>query len=288
MDTTPTSSPTPTTTSPATSLPTTGGGPAAGEAPPVVLRLGRSVEGLDGPLGTVGAIVVDPVAREVSHVVVEPMFHRHRQARLVPAELIDPHAPPGRVRIGLDADGLLGLDPFRVVEFVPLGHGIELHGGWDVADEHVVGLPNWHGRVFAGPIAADLPVEVRVDRVPRGECEVRRASRVVDVTGRTVGHVDGLIVDDGHVLGAIVARRALGLRHLVAVPIDHVSSVAPDLVRLDVERGEVDRFPRPSELTPPARTSLPSPLEAQLSLLTHRAVAATRSVVGRIREAVRR
>lgn len=246
------------------------------------LRIGQSVEGSDGPLGVVSTIVIDPVARTVSHVVIEPTFHRHIRARLVPIELIAADGTTGRLRASIDTAGFRALEPFRVTEFVPLGTGVELKGRWEVADQHVVALPLWYGHAPAGPMTTDVPVQVRVDRVPRGEFEIRRSSRVVDVDGHLVGHVDGIVLDGGDATGFVMRRRLLWLGHEVLVPIGCISAISSDVVRLDVGRDAVDRFARPVELIAPIRSSLWLSVEAQLSVLVHRTVGAARAALRRV------
>src|ERR1700728_1511929 len=50
--------------------------------------IGAEASCADGPCGDVSRVVVDPVARAVTHLVVEPK-HRHGLGRLVPLDLVD-------------------------------------------------------------------------------------------------------------------------------------------------------------------------------------------------------
>ena len=50
--------------------------------------IGSAAACSDGPCGAVSRVVVDPVAREVTHLVVEPE-HRSGLGRLVPLDLVD-------------------------------------------------------------------------------------------------------------------------------------------------------------------------------------------------------
>ena len=49
------------------------------------LQLGGKVQCTDGPFGDLADVVVDPIARRVTHLVVQPHKH-HERARLVPVE----------------------------------------------------------------------------------------------------------------------------------------------------------------------------------------------------------
>ena len=58
--------------------------------------IGAGATGTDGACGKVTCVVVDPLARAVTHLVVEPK-HRHGAARLVPLDLVD--TTTGEIRL---------------------------------------------------------------------------------------------------------------------------------------------------------------------------------------------
>ncbi len=58
--------------------------------------IGSDASCTDGVCGKVTRVVVDPVARAVTHLVIEPK-HRYDPGRLVPLDLID--AATGQVRL---------------------------------------------------------------------------------------------------------------------------------------------------------------------------------------------
>lgn len=253
--------------------------PTAGH---LTLRVGCPVDGSDDELGVLADIVVDPIRRVVTHVVVEPE-HRHVQARLVPIGRVTA-ADHERATVDLDRDGLRELPRFGLRDFVPLGGPVDVGDDWEIASEHVALLPYWATSFLTGATMLGELTDVQVDRVPRGECEIRRASPVRDRLGRTLGHVDGLVVDGDAVTGVVLRRRLAGLHHLVAVPIAHVTAVTNDEIVLDLDRGQLARLPRPDAEQAPSPDSIPSPLEARLSVLLHRVV----SALGSIGNAVRR
>jgi len=68
--------------------------------------IGADASCTDGVCGEVSRVVVDPVARTVSHLVVEPKGHQGL-GRLVPLDLVDPTEGEIRLRCSLaefDAD----------------------------------------------------------------------------------------------------------------------------------------------------------------------------------------
>ena len=63
-------------------------------------RIGADASCSDGACGHVSRIIVNPVALEVTHLVVDPK-HRNGPGRLVPVDLVD--ATTGQVRSGFAA-----------------------------------------------------------------------------------------------------------------------------------------------------------------------------------------
>jgi hypothetical protein len=89
------------------------------------LMIGSTAVGSDGYRGEVLALVVDPAARTVTHLVVEP-HGRAGLARLVPLDLVDladpadlAGAPPGQVRLRCTEAEFMSLEPAEetVAEF---------------------------------------------------------------------------------------------------------------------------------------------------------------------------
>jgi uncharacterized protein YrrD len=82
------------------------------------------------------------------------------------------------------------------------------------------------------------------DRVPKGEVELRRSSRVMSTDGDYLGDVDGFLVDDGeHITHFVLERGHLWGRREVTVPINAVASVESDVVTLSLSKDEVGALP---------------------------------------------
>ena len=80
------------------------------------LTIGAEARCTDGPCGDVSRVVVDPVARAVTHLVVEPK-HRHGLGRLVPLDLVDVVA--GEVRLRCTLAEFNTLDLGEETQFLP-------------------------------------------------------------------------------------------------------------------------------------------------------------------------
>ena len=131
----------------------------------------------DGPCGKVIRVVVDPVARAVTHLVVEPK-HREGQGRLVPLNLVD--ASPQKVKLGCTLEEFDQLEMAEETHFLP-GGGI--YPGY--AASQVFAMP------YYGLGLGTIAPPVITDAVPLGEVTVRRGEHVHATDGE-IGLVEGL------------------------------------------------------------------------------------------------
>ena len=231
------------------------------------LRLGQPVHASDGRFGDLADIVIDPTTRTITHLVVEP-HRRHVQARLVPLGLVS--VVDDRIDVALDTVHLHQLQRVAFTDFVAVADPIDVGEGWDIGTQNVVAMPYWdaesygafYGGLYGGGDAES--VEVSYDRIPKGECEVRRRSRVQTSDEHDVGHVEGLLTDQDHVVGVIVRSGIVGLRHNSLVPISSVARVDTDWIELSIDRRRVQgasvvrRARRPARQPvwcPPARAA---------------------------------
>lgn len=217
------------------------------------LRLGQPVVATDGPFGTVADIIIDPNERTVTHLVVEPS-HRYRQARLVPVWLADIQ-DDDTVNVSIDARHLLELSSVAATEFEHVFDPIDLGPEWEVGTETFVMTPNLGPEFGIGPFERQM---IRnYDRIPRGECEIRRCSLVEASDGRVVGTVEGFIGDGDQLLAVVVRASRHGLRHYVGVPMDAVARVRTDLISLTLDTVAFQALPPTDRLfgpdDPPSR-----------------------------------
>ncbi len=110
------------------------------EATPFVI--GADVSCSDGPCGSLIRVVVNPVARSVTHLVVEPP-ERVGLGRLVPLELVD--ATGTEIRLRCTQDEFEKLDSAEDTQFVPGTYGC---WGLRARTGGVLALlrPRWRGR----------------------------------------------------------------------------------------------------------------------------------------------
>ena len=172
----------------------------------------------DGPCGSVSRVVVDPVARELTHLVVEPE-HRSGLGRLVPLDKVEPGTDD--VRIGYTLAEFEKLPSAEEMDFLPGGSGYHAYAAHEAYYWPYFGLEG-----EADPnLALASAVETR-DKLPPGEIGVRRGEAVHASDGE-IGKVEGLVVNatEGHVTHVLLQEGHLWGRKQVAIPIDAVEKI---------------------------------------------------------------
>jgi sporulation protein YlmC with PRC-barrel domain len=182
-------------------------------------------------------VVIDPVARAVTHLVVEPVHHQG-VARLVPLSAVEDSAAGVLLRCTLAEFDRF--DPAEETHFIPGASGNE-----DYAIEQAYSWPyvTLGSAGIMGAAGPAVPQTVTYDTVPLGEVEVRRGEHVHATDGE-IGRVHGLVIDPGshHVSHVLLAEGHLFGRKEVAIPISAVTSVEHG-IELSMTKQEVHDLP---------------------------------------------
>jgi sporulation protein YlmC with PRC-barrel domain len=206
------------------------------------LELGSPVDCTDGSFGKLADLVVDPVQRLVTHLVVEPP-HRHGQARLVPAELAS--AGEDRITVRSTVEEVRRMPEVEDYAYVRSGELPLEDPDWDVGIQTVLVHPYYDAVGYGGPPPDyDPNLAIVYDRIPKGEVEIRRSSDVLSADDHRLGRVDGFLVDGEDAITHLVLERGhLFGRREVTIPIESVGSVATDAITLALTKDEVGRLP---------------------------------------------
>jgi sporulation protein YlmC with PRC-barrel domain len=217
----------------------------------MLFPIGAEVICTDGTCGYLLAVVVDPVARAVTHLVVEPK-RRRGLGRLVPVDQVDVTSAD-RVRLRCDMAEFNALPDAEETDFIPgfpdsLGYGQDQVYGWPY-----YGLSGMGSNLGIGMAMGNAPQPVVTDLVPPGEIEVRRGDQVQAVDG-SIGRVKGLVIDpsDHRVTHVLLQEGHLWGRKEVAIPISAVSSVTEG-IRVALTKEQVGDLP-PVDFDRPAGT----------------------------------
>ena len=194
--------------------------------------IGAGAACTDGGGGEVTCVVVDPLARAVTHLVVKPK-HRNGAARLVPLDLVD--ATTGEIRLRCSLAEFEKLDPAEATRFLP---GTPEYPDYD--PEHVLVMPYYSMGIAE---AYSGPMKITYDAVPLDEVEVRRGEHVHATDGH-IGKVQGLVIDPDsrHVTHVLLQEGHLWGRKEVAIPISAVTGV-DDGIRLNITKQQVQDLP---------------------------------------------
>ena len=202
--------------------------------------IGAEASCSDGICGEVSRVVVDPVAKAVSHLVVEPK-HRQGLGRLVPLDLVD--ASSGEISLRCTMAEFDKLDHAEESCFLP---GTGGHAGYD--PEHVLSWPYYGLGDMGMETTTDLGIgnasqPVTYDALPLGEVAVRRGEQV-HATDGDIGRVQGLVIDPGshRVTHVLLQEGHLWGRKEVAIPISVVTGT-DNGIQLKISKQEVQDLP---------------------------------------------
>jgi hypothetical protein len=180
-------------------------------------------------------VVVDPVAQEVTHLVIEAR-HREGLGRLVPLGLID--VTGNEVSLKCDLATFERLKMAEEIQFMPGSVGYATYEPKDTLT-----LP-YYGLGLTAATARDKAAQsVTHDKLPPGEVAVHRGDRVHATDGE-IGLVQGLVIEreTHHVTHVLLQEGHLWGRKEVALPIGAVTGLG-DGIQLNIGKSEVRDLP---------------------------------------------
>ncbi len=197
--------------------------------------IGSAAACSDGPCGEVRRVVVNPVAREVTHLVIEPT-HRSGLGRLVPLDLVE--ADDGEVHLRCTVAEFEKLPHAEETDFLPGGSGYE-----NYAQHEAYYWPYFGIEGGADPMVANASGIVTRDTLPPGEVGVRRGEPVHASDGE-IGRVEGLVVEPvhGHVTHVLLQEGHLWGRKQVAIPIGAVERMG-EVIAVNLTKREIEDLP---------------------------------------------
>jgi sporulation protein YlmC with PRC-barrel domain len=213
----------------------------------VRLEIGNRVRCTDGVFGELADIVIDPLEKRVTHLVVQPV-QGDRERRLVPIRLTKGRDDAEReIELECTLEEAQVLESVQEFAYLRLGESPADDPDWDVGVEDVLAMPYYAGvddGVGTHWGELDSHMSMYYDRVPKGEVEVRRASAVISADGHSLGEVDGFVVDaDEQITHFVLERGHLWGRKEVTIPIGAVARVESDAVHVALSKDEIGALP---------------------------------------------
>ena len=208
------------------------------------LRLDAHLQTTDGLSGTLADVVLDPVKRSVTHVVVRA-GDPDPAARLVPLQLVTGGAGSGdSLSVTCTAEQFEQLESIQGYAYLPVDERPAPDSEWDVGVEDVVMMPSYQGAdlgVYTAEI--DPNVGVTYDRVPKGEVEIRRSSVVASSDDHELGAVDAVVVENGRITHVVVEKGHLWWHRAVSVPIESVATLETNAIGLSLAKADFGKLP---------------------------------------------
>ena len=200
-----------------------------------VIAIGTTASCTDGPCGEVRCVVVDPVSRDVTHIVVETKGCRGL-GRLVPLDLLV--AAGDQVTLTCDLAAFEELEVAEQIQFMPRSVGYATY-----TPKETLTLP-YYGLGLAAARAADDTARVLThDALPLGEIGVHRGD-CVHATDGEIGTVKGLVIErQSHLVTHVLLQEGhLWGRKEVAIPMSAVTTFKGG-IQLDLSRSAVQHLP---------------------------------------------
>src|SRR4051812_9938965 len=131
------------------------------------LELGCRVNCADAAVGELADVVIDPLSRRVTHLVVRPHGEADR-ARLVPIELAG--ADGADLRLDCPAGEFEALERVHESAYLRVGEVPVADPDWEVGVENYLALPVYQELDGMGTVIDPDPhAVVSYDRIPKGE-----------------------------------------------------------------------------------------------------------------------
>lgn len=198
----------------------------------------------DGTFGELADVVIDPAARRLTHVVVAPR-ERGEQARLIAIECARGTGGPEGISLDRSTAELDRAQPIHESAFTQRGELPAAGPDWDIGIQEIHDMPDLGGAgpaILAGGMGMEYDENVTVSyhRIPKGEIELRRASRVVSADAHDVGHVVGFVIDDRQRVAQLVLEHGhLWGKRMVVIAGAAIARFSTDEVALNLTSDEV-------------------------------------------------
>jgi sporulation protein YlmC with PRC-barrel domain len=206
--------------------------------------IGAQVSCRNGPCGKLTRVIVDPIQRKLTHIVVEP--HTDESGRLVPLKLVE-DSSPAKIDLACTLQEFAQLDASLDTDYFPMdGSYGSYYGGYARGYGYGYGLASfwpYYGYGGWGYGYPRSPQQVSYEAIPRGEVTIRRGDPVHAKDG-DIGRVAGLVIDtpDGAVTHVLLQEGHLWGKKDVAIPIRSVTRVG-NLVEVALTKDELGDLP---------------------------------------------
>ncbi len=203
------------------------------------IRINASVACTDGDAGHIQALVVNPVQKALTHIVVGKHESDQWSQHLVQINVVQ-EASPDQVQLTCTLAELADMEPFVEHRYI----------GPDEIDSTIPDYVSMEAGEYMSPYTVDMyqgGIDVGIEAIPHGELAIHRGANVEATDGK-IGHVGEFVVEpeSGHITHIVLKKGHLWRKREIAVPVSHVRRVLDDDVFLDLDKDAVNALPEPS------------------------------------------
>jgi sporulation protein YlmC with PRC-barrel domain len=232
--------------------------PSASSTDTTQYTIGASVSCRGERCGKLTRVIIDPIARTLTHIVVEP--RSSDLGRLVPLRLVEA-VTPDQIDLACALEEFDRLDPSVDTDYFPMDDDYygPYYGGYARGygyDSAFTSFWPYYGYGGLGYGGAWGPEVVSHDAIPLGEVTIRRGDPV-QATDGDIGKVAGLVVgtSTGGITHVLLQEGHLWGKKDVAIPVRRVTRVGGvvmvdlskdqlrDLPAIDIDHPETNRRP---------------------------------------------
>jgi hypothetical protein len=195
------------------------------------IHIGATAHCTDGKAGSVVALVVDPVQRSLTHIVVRQRHHLDAFEWLVPVGMVQ-SATHDDINLGCTIKELQAMESFVKTRYVDRPHPdyAELQSG-----------------EYMSPYATESSggsVAEQYEAVPAGELAVHRGVKVFATDG-AIGEVGEFVIDpaSGHITHVVLQQGHMWRKREIAVPVDQIDRGDGESVKLKLNKAAVEALP---------------------------------------------
>jgi sporulation protein YlmC with PRC-barrel domain len=199
------------------------------------IPLNVQVECTDGVCGRSAFVLIDPVADQVTHLVVKE--DASNTEYIVPVDFIA-ETVADTIRLRCDRAKLEKMHPFVKTKFIE-----EKVPNSNFASGGTYGLGSYY---YLPYVNSEIPVYETVEQkqIPPGELAVSRGTRV-EATDGFVGKVDEFVVNpkNGHITHLVMHEGHLWGRKDVIIPVSAMGDTHDDTVFLKLDKHQIESLP---------------------------------------------
>ena len=193
-----------------------------------LIPVGAKVECSDGHAGFVSTVIVDPVRREVTHLVVQTGKNTDRMVHLDQIDRTDPET----VYLTCTTAELDAMPAFTETHYIK-------------SERHDYAM--YQGGAYQSPYVTNVEedfVPVDEEQIPPGELAVHRGTKVAATDGQ-VGELEEFIIDakSGKVSHLVLRKGHLWGKRDVTIPLSAIDHSEGDTVYLKLDKQAVKNLP---------------------------------------------